>query len=113
VSEENAQQSQSTEIVQRNPIPLDGPLSHAEQAWRLAQYFAAAERADRDGEPGDSDAQPANDHAAAEPPGPSEEERDAQRAADVTDIEADYNRQCAADQAGEPALFPDKPGSDR
>lgn len=27
----------------KTPVPLDGPLSNADQAWRLAQFFAAAD----------------------------------------------------------------------
>ncbi len=34
---------ETTEARSKTPIPLDGPLANADQAWRLAQFFAAAD----------------------------------------------------------------------
>lgn len=34
---------ETTDTKPKTPVPLDGPLADADQAWRLAQFFAAAD----------------------------------------------------------------------
>lgn len=39
---------ETTDNKAKTPVPLDGPLGDADQAWRLAQFFAAADIVPKD-----------------------------------------------------------------